>query len=132
MKRVFVLAGHPEARRRALTCVAEAPAESVVKIEPATRNSAQNALLHSLLGEIADRIEWAGKKREIEVWKRLLVAAWLRARGESIEVLPALDGHGVDLVYAPTSSLSKGECAELIDFVEAWKAERPEFAEEAA
>lgn len=112
-----------------MSCVAECPAESVIKIEPATRNNQQNALLHSLLGEIAERVEWAGKPRSIEVWKRLLVAAWLRARGESIEVLPALDGHGVDLVYSPTSQLTKGECAELVDFITAWTVERPEMAE---
>lgn len=127
-KRVLVLS-HPEARRRAMQCVADAPAGSVVKIEPATRNLAQNALLHSLLGEIAERVEWAGRLRTVEVWKRLLVACWLRARGESIEVLPALDGHGVDLVYSPTSSLSKGQCAELVDFITAWMTERPELAE---
>lgn len=125
-KRVFVLA-HSEARRRAMACVAEAQEGSVVSVGQPVRNGAQNALLHSLLGEIAETVEWAGKKRTVEVWKRLLCAAWLRARGESIEVLPALDGHGVDLVYAPTSSLSKAECAELIDFVTAWAAENGVF-----
>lgn len=130
MKRVFILSGHPEARRRALQCVAEAPAESVVKIEPATRNNAQNALLHSLLGEIAERVQWAGKLRPIETWKRLLCAAWLRAEGESIELLPAIDGHGVDFVYAPTSTLSKAQAASLIDFVTAWASEQGVFEEQ--
>lgn len=94
-----------------------------VTAEAETRNGEQNKLLHALLGEIAGRVEWAGKKRDSDTWKRLLVASWLRARGESIEVLPALDGHGIDVVFRPTSKLTKGECAELIDFVQAWAAE---------
>jgi hypothetical protein len=101
-----------------------------VTIEPETRNGDQNRLLHAELGEIAARVEWAGKKRDTETWKRLLTAAWLRARGESIEVLPALDGHGIDVVFRPTSKLTKGECAELIDFVQAWAAEQGVVANE--
>lgn len=92
-------------------------------IRPARRNTAQNALLHAMLTEIAKTQEWAGKKRDLETWKRLLTAAWLRARGESIEVLPALDGHGIDVVFRRTSDLTKAECAELITFVQAWAEE---------
>lgn len=91
-------------------------------IRPETRNDAQNALLHAMLTDIAATREWAGQKRDVEVWKRLLTAAWLRARGESVEILPALDGHGIDVVFRRTSTLSKAECAELITFIEAWRA----------
>lgn len=93
-----------------------------LEVKPETRNDEQNALLHAILTEIAKTREWAGKKRDIETWKRLLVAAWLRARGESVEILPALDGHGVDVVFRRTSKLSKAECAELITFIQAWEA----------
>lgn len=94
----------------------------VVEIRPETRNDGQNRLLHKMLGEIATQVEWAGKKREPEVWKRLLVACWLRARGESVEILPALDGHGIDVVFRHTSKLTRSECAELITYIEAWAA----------
>ena len=77
-----------------------------------------------MLGQIADQIEWGGKLRDVETWKRLLTAAWLRARGEDVEVLPAIDGSGVDVVFRRTSDLTRQECAELIDFVEAWCAEQ--------
>ena len=95
----------------------------VVSIRPATRSTEQNAKLHALLGDIADRVKWAGAKRDIEVWKRLLTAAWLRARGESIEVLPAVDGHGIDVVFRHTSKLTVTEMSELIEFVTAWAIE---------
>lgn len=88
----------------------------------ANRSVEQNARLHALIGEIAGRVEWAGKMRDTETWKRLLTAAWLRGRGEPIEMLPALDGHGVDIVFRRTSELTVAECGELMDFIEAWAA----------
>jgi hypothetical protein len=65
-------------------------------------------------------MEWAGKKRDPDVWKRLLTAAWCRAHGENIEILPALDGNGFDIVYRKTSRLTKAECADLIEYIYAW------------
>ena len=95
----------------------------VLEIKPEKRSDAQNRLLHACLGEISKQVEWAGCKRDVDTWKRLLTAAWLRARGEPIEMLPALDGNGVDIVFRRTSQLTRGECAELCDFIGAWCAE---------
>lgn len=95
----------------------------VLELRPETRSLAENAMLHALLGEIAKTVPWAGQKRDIETWKRLMTAAWLRARGQSVEVLPAIDGHGIDVVYTPTSTLTKAEAADLIEFVLCWSAE---------
>ena len=78
-----------------------------IECKPETRSSAENRLLHALIGEIARQKEWAGAKRDLECWKRLLVSAWCRTRGESVEILPALDGHGVDIVPARTNKLTK-------------------------
>lgn len=91
-----------------------------VEIKPSTRSTEQNRLLHSRIGDVAKHVPWAGSRRPPEVWKRLLTAAWLRARGESIEILPALDGHGVDVVFRHTSELTVAECVELSDFILAW------------
>ena len=94
----------------------------VVELKPATRSNEQNAMLHAHLSEIARTHDWAGSKRDIDTWKRLLTAAWLRARGESVEILPALDGHGVDVVFRRTSQMTVGEMSELIEYVLAWRA----------
>ena len=51
------------------------------------------------------------------------MAAWLRARGESVELLPALDGHGVDVVFRHTSKLTRAECSDLCEYVMAWCSE---------
>lgn len=95
----------------------------VVSVKPETRSDAANRLLHATLTDIATQIEWAGKKRDVEVWKRLLTAAWLRARGEHVEILPAVDNHGVDIVFQRTSQLSRAECSELQEFVFCWGVE---------
>ena len=93
-----------------------------LEVKPETRSDSQNKLLHALIGEIAASHEWCGKKHDTETWKRLLVAAWTRARGESVELLPALDGHGVDIVFRRTSKMTKAEVNELVEFIEAWRA----------
>jgi hypothetical protein len=113
----------PQARRNAIEAIRTAPDGWSVTVKPATRSLAENAMLHALLTQISKQVEWAGQKRDIETWKRLLTAAWTRARGEHVEMLPALDGHGVDIVFRRTSNLTRGECAELIEFVLAWAAE---------
>lgn len=93
-----------------------------LELKPQKRSLPQNARLHARLTEIALRHTWAGKQWEVEVWKRLLTAAWLRARGDSVVVLPALDGHGVDVVFRRTSDLTAAECGELMEFIDAWEA----------
>ena len=94
-----------------------------LEVREEKRSDAENRLLHAMLGHISKTQEWAGKRRDIETWKRLLVAAWCRARGEQVELLPALDGHGVDIVFRRTSLLTRKECAELIEFIFAWGSE---------
>lgn len=92
----------------------------VLELRPEKRSDAQNRLLHACLSEISKQVEWAGAKRDVDTWKRLLTAAWSRVHGQHVEVLPALDGHGVDLVPARTSKLTKAECADLCEFITAW------------
>jgi hypothetical protein len=94
-----------------------------LSVEEERRNLPQNALLHATLQDIASRREWAGRKWDVLTWKRLCTAAWMRTRGEQVLVVPALDGHGFDVVFERTSRLSKAEMADLIDFIQAWDAQ---------
>lgn len=95
----------------------------VLEVKQQKRSLKENALLHALLTEISRKKEWAGQKRDTETWKRLITAAWCRARGEHVELLPAIDGNGVDIVFRRTSQLTRGECAELITYLYAWAAD---------
>lgn len=91
--------------------------------KPAKRSNEHNARLHAMLGWLSKNVPWAGELRSIDHWKRLTVAAWERARGEAVELLPALDGKGVDIVYTRTAEMSGRDMAELIEWIFAWCAE---------
>ena len=84
------------------------------------RNGEQNKLLHKLLTQVAAQVEWHGQKLSVVVWKRLCTAAWLREDGHSPMLVPALDGHGIDMIFEHTSKLSVKQCASLITWVEAF------------
>jgi hypothetical protein len=112
------------ARKMAHAAISQAPDGYGVRVEPPKRTLDQNAKLHAELQEIAESVEWAGKHRDVETWKRLLTAAWLRARGEPIELLPAIDGAGVDVVFRATSTLTVQEMSDLIEFISAWRTSR--------
>ena len=84
------------------------------------RSSEQNRLLHALLTDIARQVEWAGKKRHVDTWRRLVTAAWLRAEHEQVEMLPAIDGHGVDIIFERTSRMTRAQLSSLIDYVTMW------------
>lgn len=92
----------------------------VLELRPENRSDAQNRLLSSRLGDVSKHCEWAGAKRHKDTWRRLFMSSWLRINGLQVEVLPALDGHGVDIVYASTTKLSRRECVDLSDYVFAW------------
>jgi hypothetical protein len=123
MKQLFILA-HELARKNAMQAVLEAPTGYAVEIRPKNRSLDQNAKIHALIQEISRIVVWAGKLQEVETWKRLLTAAWLRARGEPVEMLPAIDGYGVDVVFRPTSKLTVEEMSEFIEYVQAWAVEQ--------
>jgi hypothetical protein len=123
MRNNFILANE-KIKNLAIDCIKRSPEGYYVEVKPANRSLEQNAKLHVLIQEISKKIEWAGKKRSIEAWKRLLTAAWLRARGEPIEMLPAIDGHGVDIVFRKTSELTMHEMSELLEYVQSWAIEQ--------
>lgn len=130
MTRTFLIdkdrnASWPKVLSAAVQAISEWAKNGAVQVtvgEP-KRTLAENALLHALITELARKVEWAGKKRDVETWKRLIVAAWMRAEGKPVEILPALDGHGVELIPVRTSKLGKRACADLIEFIYAWGAD---------
>jgi NinB protein len=87
------------------------------------RSTEQNARLHALLADIAEQKQWDGQTLDTEVWKRLLVGAFCRANGQSVEIYRAIDGQGLEMVYRRTSRMSKQEMSELIEYATAWAIE---------
>lgn len=106
-----------------------------LSIRPTKRSDDANARLHAMLTDISKQVQWAGSLRDVLTWKRLMTGAWLRALGEQVEILPAVDGHGVDVIYEPTSRMSGAQVSSLMQYIEAWGADHgvkfkaPEYAE---
>lgn len=94
-----------------------------IVIKDLDRSSDQNRALHATLTDIANQVEHAGKKWDVLIWKRLLTAAWLREAGEQPQMIPAVDGHGFDVIYERTSKLTVKQCASLLDWVTAFAVE---------
>lgn len=96
----------------------------VVSVTREKRTGPQNRMLHGLLQQVSKAVPWAGQHRDVTTWKRLMTAAWLRATGESPEVLPSIDGKGIEVIYEPTSSMDVAQLNSLIEFVQAWMSEQ--------
>lgn len=73
----------------------------------------QNALLHAVLTDISKQVKHYDQFFDMETWKRLCMAAWLRSKKESPKMIPAIDGHGIDIIYERTSKLSVKDCADF-------------------
>jgi len=114
---------HQAARENAIEAIRQAPDGWVVKVTEPTRNLEQNALLHAELQELVGR-KWCGMELDIEQWKRLLTSAWMRATKQGgVIYVQAVDGQGMDVLYQRTSTLSKSQMCDLIEYIKAWKAE---------
>lgn len=127
MKRQFILA-HPEARRRALQWISEAPDGWVVSVSEPTRNLEQNAKFHAICHDLEKaKIEWAGKPRKAEQWKVLLVSGHAIATKEGAEVVPGLEGEFVN-IRESTAQMSKKRSSSLIEYAIAFAAQHMEVA----
>lgn len=117
MKQIFRLV-HAEARRRAVEAVRSAPDGYVVEVKDATRTLEQNALLWAVLTDVAEQVEWYGKKLTNEEWKDVFTASLKRSK-----VVPGLDG-GFVVLGQRTSTMTKREFSELVELIYAFGAER--------
>ena len=64
----------------------------VVTLSDPDRTLPQNALFHALCGDVAQQLEWAGKRRKPTEWKVLFVSGHAVATGKPGEVVPGLEG----------------------------------------
>lgn len=120
-KRQFFLV-HPEARRRAMACVAEAPDGYGVTVSEPTRNLEQNAKFHAMCTDIAKSgAQWAGKPRTANQWKVLLVSGHAMATNESTEIVPGIEGEFVN-IRESTALMSKRRSSSLIEYTVAFMA----------
>lgn len=110
----------PFIRAQAKHAIDDAPDGHRVQIAEPTRNLEQNDKLQALCREASATREWAGMKLDVDEWRHLFMAAWMRANKMQFRMLPAIDGHGMDIIYHRTSKLSVSQMSDLISYVEAW------------
>ena len=115
----FVLA-HPEARRRAMACVADAPEGYRVEVREPKRTDGQNERFHAICGDIAKSgLMWAGKPRTAVQWKGLLVSGHAVATGDGAEMVPGLEGEFLNLRES-TALMSVKRGSSLIEYATAF------------
>jgi hypothetical protein len=86
-----------------------------ITVQTASKRSLeQNDRLHAMLGEVAQQVEWHGRKLDPVAWKRIFGAALKKQ-----EVVPGLDGEFV-VIGVSTAEMSAKECGEMMELIEAF------------
>jgi hypothetical protein len=121
---------HEIARRNAISAIARAPEGYCVEIKEGNKSRDQEAKYHAMFSDVAKQVEFMGRKRDAETWKRLLVDAFARvkaAEGDPVQgvgaIIPNLDGTGFVQLGVQTRRFSKRHASEFIEFLNAWGAD---------
>jgi hypothetical protein len=87
----------------------------VLEVRGMTRTTEQNAMLHSILKDLSDQVEWFGKHLTPDGWKHML-----SGHLEGVDLVPNMDGTGfVSLTKGkPTSKMTKREMSAMFEL--AW------------
>jgi hypothetical protein len=110
-----VLTGNSK-RALAKQLIDRAPTNAVVTIREETRSGDQNAKFHAICSDLArSRCGWAGKRRNAEEWKVLLVSGHTVATKGQVEIVPGLEGEFVN-VRESTSRMSVSRASSLIEY----------------
>lgn len=116
---VLILNGKAE-RDKATTWIRLAPPGTSVEFRSYKRTTPQNARLHAMISVIAREVLWHGQRLDLDDWKLIFMDALNR----EVRAVPALDGRGFVNLGRKTSKLTKDECGQLMDLVEAFAAQR--------
>jgi hypothetical protein len=118
-------------REKATAWIRNAPTGSTVEFRAPRRSCDQNAMLWSLLGQVAKQVDWYGQKLSSEDWKDICSASLRR-----YNVVPGIDAGTFVPLGMRTSQMTKAEMTALIELIVAFGTERGvkfrEFAEEVA
>ena len=120
MSRRTLIIANEDIRSKALTWVKNVALGTVIEFRQAKRTTDQNALLWSLLSDLAKQVDWHGQKLEPEDWKILM----MNALNSEMRMVPAIDGRGFVNLGRSTSKLTKGEMSDLLEVIYAFGATR--------
>lgn len=94
-----------------------APAEAVVNVREATRNTDQNARMWAMLSDVS-RARPEGRCHTPDVWKALM----MKACGHAVQFVVGIDGEPFPVGFR-SSRLTKSQMSDLIEFIYAYGAE---------
>jgi hypothetical protein len=98
-------------RAEIIKAVELAPLGSLIDLTTDLRTLAQNRLFWMSLGQLSEQLEHCGEHYDAEAWK----CAFLKASGQKLAFMPALDGEGVVCIGYRSSKLDKEKFSELIE-----------------
>jgi hypothetical protein len=117
MSRAMLVLDTEFQRRKAQDWVWAAKNGSRVEFKGPQRSLDQNALMWSLLTEVATQLGWYGKRLSPDSWKLMFLDAWWREKKAELNIVPNLDGTGFVNLSTSSSDLSKDEMSELIEII---------------
>lgn len=120
MSRALLVLSSPAIRDKACDWIRKAPVGTRVEFRRPKRTLPQNDRLHAMITDWAEQVVHQGRKYDVDSWKVILLAAF----GHEVRFVPSLDGTSFVPLGAHTSDLSKEECTEFMDFIEAEGAAR--------
>lgn len=104
-------------RNNAMAALMRAPADYSVVISQKTRSTDQNAKLHAMLTDLAKSpVTWAGKRRNVEEWKAIIISGHAVATGSGGEVIPGIEGEFV-AIRESSARMSVSRAASLIEYL---------------
>jgi hypothetical protein len=106
-------------REKAAAWVKNSPTGTSIEFRAPRRSCDQNALLWSLLGQIAQQITWHGQKLTAEDYKDICSAALRR-----YSLVPGIDAGTFVPLGMRTSQMSKQELTDLLELIIAFGTER--------
>lgn len=89
-----------------------------LSISKETRSTAQNSRMWAMLQDVADQVEWHGRKLSKEDWKHVFSASLKKQ-----DAVPGIDG-GFVVLGQSTSKMTIAEMADLMTLMEAFGAEQ--------
>lgn len=90
----------------------------VLSFKRETRSTQQNARMWAMLQDVADQVEWHGRKLSKEDWKHIFSASLKKQ-----DAVPGIDG-GFVVLGQSTSKMNVPEMGDLMTLIEAFGAER--------
>lgn len=121
--RTFIVLDSPDRREQARAAIGMAPKGHTVTIRPANRSLDQSAKFHAICHDLAKSgFCWAGRPRDADEWKFLLVSAHAVATKEPGELLLGLEGERV-MLRESTAAMSVARMSSLLEYVTAWVAQ---------